>query len=64
LLATKSSYTTPWHCSVAFLADGSVTSGPKGDFEDNPQFELVCGKDGRPSHFRERETGTVKEDEY
>ncbi|OQD71076.1 hypothetical protein PENPOL_c001G04563 [Penicillium polonicum] len=64
LLATNTSYTTPWHCSVAFLADGSLTSGPKGDFEGNPKFELVCEKDGRPSYFRERETGAVNEDDY
>ncbi|KAJ5654235.1 Pyoverdine biosynthesis [Penicillium lividum] len=63
LLPTKTSYTTPWHCSVAFLADGSVTSGPKGDFEDNPKFELIRDKDGRPSYFREREMGAVDIDE-
>ncbi|KAJ5616473.1 Pyoverdine biosynthesis [Penicillium hordei] len=64
LLATSTSYTTPWHCSVAFLADGTLTSGPKGDFESNPKFELVCDKDGRPSYFRERETGAVNDDDY
>ncbi|KXG50670.1 Pyoverdine biosynthesis [Penicillium griseofulvum] len=65
LLPTKTSYTTPWHCSVALLADGSFTSGPKGDFEDNPKFELVYEKDGRPSYFREMETGAVEDvDDY
>ncbi|KAJ5435512.1 Pyoverdine biosynthesis [Penicillium cf. griseofulvum] len=65
LLPTKTSYTTPWHCSVALLADGTFTSGPKGDFEDNPKFELVYEKDGRPSYFREMETGAVvDEDDY
>jgi hypothetical protein len=49
---------------VAFLADGTLTSGPKGDFESNPKFELVCDKDGRPSYFRERETGAVNDDDY
>ncbi|THC88914.1 hypothetical protein EYZ11_011643 [Aspergillus tanneri] len=52
LLPTRTSYTTPWHCSVAFLADGSLISRPKGEFEDDPRYELVC-ENGRPSYFRE-----------
>lgn len=58
LLPTDSSYTTPWHCTVAFMADGTLTSGPKGEFEVNPRFELVW-EDGKPSFFREKSTWSL-----
>ncbi|MCJ1387730.1 hypothetical protein MMC18_000573 [Xylographa bjoerkii] len=53
LLPTDTSYSTPWHCSVAFTAGGNLTSGPKGDFETDPRFELIW-EAGRPSFFREK----------
>ena len=53
LLPTDTSYTTPWHCAVAFRADGSLTSGPKAEFEADPSLELVY-EDGRPSFYRQK----------
>lgn len=52
LLNTKTGYTTPWHCTVALMADGEWMSGPKGDFEANPNLVIVF-ENGRPSHFQE-----------
>lgn len=52
LLNTKTGFTTPWHCSVALTADGEWTSGPMGDFQNNPRMKLVY-EDGRPSYFKE-----------
>lgn len=52
LLNTKTGYTTPWHCSVAVMADGEWVSAPMGDFKKDPRFELVS-ENGRPSYFRE-----------
>ena len=54
LLPTDTGYTTPWHCSVAFRADGSLTSGPKGEFEKDPSLEVVH-EEGRPSYFVEKD---------
>jgi len=59
LLPTESSYTTPWHCCIALRDDGSVTSAPKGDFEENPVFELIW-ENGRPSYFRENSTSLLQ----
>lgn len=53
LLDTKTGFTTPWHCSIAQLADGEWISAPKGDFETNPRMEVVY-ENGRPSYFREK----------
>ncbi|KAK3315685.1 Pyoverdine/dityrosine biosynthesis protein-domain-containing protein [Apodospora peruviana] len=53
LLDTKTGYTTPWHCSVALMADGQWLSAPMGDFKENPLMEVVY-EDGRPSYFRQR----------
>lgn len=53
LLPTDTSYTTPWMCAVAYSADGTLTSAPKGDFEADPKYQIVY-RDGRPSHFVER----------
>ncbi|KAL9002748.1 MAG: hypothetical protein Q9188_004336 [Gyalolechia gomerana] len=53
LLPTKTSYTTPWMCAIAYSADGTLTSAPKGDFEDDRKYQLVH-RAGRPSHFEER----------
>ncbi|KAK7931099.1 hypothetical protein PG985_001811 [Apiospora marii] len=58
LLPTATTYTTPWHCAVAFRADGAVVSAPKVEFETDPRFELVY-EDGRPSYFREVAQATV-----
>lgn len=53
LLNTKTGYTTPWHCSVALLANGEWVSAPMGEFQADPRLELLY-EDGRPSHFKER----------
>lgn len=53
LLNTKTGFTTPWHCSVALLADGEWISAPMGDFKQDPCMELVY-EDGRPSYFKEK----------
>ncbi|KAL8995488.1 MAG: hypothetical protein Q9169_004782 [Polycauliona sp. 2 TL-2023] len=53
LLNTKTGFTTPWHCSVALMADGEWMSAPMGDFRNDPKFELVH-HDGQPSHFKEK----------
>ncbi|KAM5432753.1 putative NRPS-like protein biosynthetic cluster [Microsporum ferrugineum] len=60
LLNTKTGFTTPWHCSVAQLADGEWVSAPMGEFSKDGRLELVY-IDGRPSHFREkaRENGAL-----
>lgn len=46
-------FTTPWHCSVAQLADGRWVSGPMGEFSQDSRLELVH-VDGKPSHYREK----------
>ncbi|THV48776.1 hypothetical protein BGAL_0228g00100 [Botrytis galanthina] len=53
LLNTKTGFTTPWHCSVALMADGEWVSAPMGDFKGNDDLEVVY-EDGRPSYFKER----------
>ncbi|KAF1945054.1 hypothetical protein EJ02DRAFT_339532 [Clathrospora elynae] len=53
LLNTKTGFTTPWHCSVALLADGEWISAPMGDFKKDPKFEVVF-ENGRPSYFQEK----------
>ncbi|KAF2258812.1 transferase family protein [Lojkania enalia] len=53
LLNTKTGYTTPWHCSVAILADGEWVSAPMGEFQNDPRLELVY-EHGRPSYFKEK----------
>jgi hypothetical protein len=53
LLPTDSSYTTPWHCAVAFRADGTLTSGPKAVFDADADLDLVY-EDGRPSYYRQK----------
>ncbi|OAA38216.1 Pyoverdine biosynthesis [Beauveria brongniartii RCEF 3172] len=53
LLPTTSTFTTPWHCSVAYMLDGTVTSGMRSDLEKDEKLELVYEND-RPSYFREK----------
>ncbi|KAL6887172.1 Clavaminate synthase-like protein [Trichoderma longibrachiatum] len=53
LLPTDSIYTTPWHCAVAYMLDGTTSSGMRRDFEKDGSYELVY-ENGRPSYFRER----------
>ncbi|KAK5655554.1 hypothetical protein OQA88_5485 [Cercophora sp. LCS_1] len=52
LLNTKTGFTTPWHCSVALMANGEWLSALTSDFKSDPLLELV-EEDGRPSYFRE-----------
>ncbi|KAF2001389.1 transferase family protein [Amniculicola lignicola CBS 123094] len=54
LLNTRTGFTTPWHCSVALLANGEWVSAPMGDFKEDPRLEIVY-EDGRPSYFKEKE---------
>ncbi|KAH8883577.1 putative pyoverdine/dityrosine biosynthesis protein [Thozetella sp. PMI_491] len=53
LLPTETNFTTPWHCSIAFRLDGTVTTGHRSEFEAKEEYELVY-VDGRPSFFREK----------
>lgn len=53
LLNTKTGFTTPWHCSVALMADGEWISGTMGDFKKDPMLEIVY-EDGRPSYFQQK----------
>lgn len=53
LLPTDTSFTTPWHCSIAFRLDGTTITGHRSQFDANGDFELVYEK-GRPSYFREK----------
>ena len=53
LLNTKTGFTTPWHCSVALMADGEWISATMGDLKKDPRLEIVY-EGGRPSYFREK----------
>ncbi|KAL5085807.1 hypothetical protein Trisim1_009878 [Trichoderma cf. simile WF8] len=53
LLPTDTTYTTPWHCAVAYRLDGTTTTGMRSDFENDESFELVYEND-RPSYYREK----------
>ncbi|VUC29926.1 unnamed protein product [Clonostachys rosea] len=53
LLDTKTGFTTPWHCSVAQMADGQWLSAPMGEFKKNSAMEIV-EEEGRPMYFREK----------
>lgn len=55
LLNTRTGYTTPWHCSVAILANGEWVSAPMGEFQKDSRLELVY-EHGRPSYFKEKQT--------
>jgi hypothetical protein len=61
LLNTKTGFTTPWHCSVALMADGEWMSAPMGDFKENPRMKIV-NENGRPSYFREMTEGEFQEE--
>jgi alpha-ketoglutarate-dependent taurine dioxygenase len=48
-------YTTPWHCAMGVRTNGTVTSGPRSEFEAAPEtWELILDAAERPSYFRER----------
>jgi hypothetical protein len=53
LLPTDTLYTTPWHSTIAFRLDGTVTTGMRSEFEKDDTLELAY-ENGRPSHFREK----------
>ncbi|KAK8115697.1 Pyoverdine biosynthesis [Apiospora sp. TS-2023a] len=53
LLPTDTSFTTTWHCTIAFRLDGTTTTGHREFFESDESWELVY-ENGRPSFFRER----------
>ncbi|KAF4454196.1 putative ABC1 transport protein [Fusarium austroafricanum] len=52
LLNTKTGFTTPWHCSVALMANGEWTSAPMGEFQKDPNMKVIY-ENGRPSYFQE-----------
>lgn len=52
-LPTSTIYTTPWHCSIAYNLDGTITSGMRSEFDANENLELVY-ENGRPSYYREK----------
>ena len=60
LLDTKTGFTTPWHCSIALMANGDWVSSPMGEFQKDPRMEVVY-EDGRPSYFRETTVDLVSE---
>ncbi|KAK7227975.1 hypothetical protein V2G26_000145 [Clonostachys chloroleuca] len=53
LLNTRTGFTTPWHCSVAQLANGEWISAPMGEFSRDNRLEVVY-EDGKPSYFKEK----------
>ncbi|KAL4723069.1 hypothetical protein ACLX1H_010310 [Fusarium chlamydosporum] len=53
LLPTEQLYTTPWHCSVAVMLDGTIKTGMRSDFDIDQSLELIY-ENGRPSYFREK----------
>ncbi|KAJ5153223.1 uncharacterized protein N7482_009701 [Penicillium canariense] len=53
LLNTRTGFTTPWHCAVAQLADGSWVSAPMGEFSQDSRLEVVH-VDGTPNYYREK----------
>ncbi|KAL8651739.1 MAG: hypothetical protein Q9226_004576 [Calogaya cf. arnoldii] len=55
LLNTKTGFTTPWHCSVALMANGEWISGAMGDLKKDPNLDIVS-ENGRPSFFREKKS--------
>ncbi|KAK0644302.1 taurine catabolism dioxygenase TauD [Cercophora newfieldiana] len=55
LLPTHSTWTTPWHCTMAVMADGTVQTAPRSHFDASPDvYELVNDSTGAPSHYREK----------
>ncbi|KAF2648716.1 hypothetical protein K491DRAFT_783877 [Lophiostoma macrostomum CBS 122681] len=62
LLNTKTGFTTPWHCSIALMADGEWMSAPMGDFKENPRMKIV-EENNRPSYFREMTEEEFLEDQ-
>ena len=53
LLNTKTGFTTPWHYSVALMADGECISAAMGDLKKDPMLEIVL-ENGRHSYFQKR----------
>lgn len=53
LLNSKTGFTTPWHCTVALMADGEWESAPMGYYKNDPTMEVV-EEDGRPSYFQQK----------
>lgn len=53
LLNTKTGFTTPWHCSVALMADGEWISAAMGDLKKDPSLEIIYEHD-RPSYFQQK----------
>lgn len=55
LLPTDTSFTTPWHCAVAFALDGSLTSGHRATFDADPNYKLVYDDQNMASHYVQKE---------
>ncbi|KAK0616551.1 Pyoverdine/dityrosine biosynthesis protein-domain-containing protein [Immersiella caudata] len=55
LLPTDSVWTTPWHCAMAVMTDGTIQTAPRSHFDSQPDvFELVRDETGSPKYYRER----------
>lgn len=55
LLPTDSIWTTPWHCAMAVMTDGTVQTAPRSHFDaSSGVYELVHDSTGAPSHYREK----------
>lgn len=59
LLDTKTGFTTPWHCSVALMANGEWISATMSEFKKDPTLEIVY-ENGRPSYFQQRHRGFIE----
>lgn len=53
---------TPWHCCVGVKADGTVISGTRIDFEEDPNFEVLV-EDEKPIGFKEKGSGEKSSEE-
>jgi hypothetical protein len=53
LMPTNTSFTTPWHSSIAFNLDGTSTTSHHATFDEDEKYELVY-KNDRPYFYREK----------
>ncbi|KAF3761231.1 Clavaminate synthase-like protein [Cryphonectria parasitica EP155] len=53
LPTTSSTFTTPWHCAVAFDIDGTLRSGHRAHFDASEEYDLIY-ENGRPSYYRHK----------
>lgn len=53
LMPTDTCFTTPWHSSIVFNLDGTITTGHRSTFDASGKYDLVY-ENGRPSFYREK----------